>query len=594
MVITLVPLNLLVVAEDSVIGSTVRIVSDTLFMYREPGEYAVSQSKEDFPETMVILDVSTVAYGSLSKIYYKLGTVDESQHAILNTYCWTEDYNVEIISNPSWLTIDDMQVGVLYKANFQFDEIIPLARIPFVSTYDDFEAGLLEDYAVELAILPATVTVTRLSESDWGYVYVTDETEWPSEYLSYRYVDAGVLCIVDGNGMEISPDDMQIGTVYSATWSLYDGSNSIAPSRRVAESEITYYTPYDDMVTLTDEFPTELIVERRYEGDETVYVTNTNWPSWLEQYRYFDVYVPEDEWGDIVVTGVYTPSSPDGDGLVYGQVDLIMEGKTVTELVIAPGEKTYVFTELGSAIGEAEKYQWQLLIDKENNRWANILDYCYPYATISEALIANACDEEGKATLRCIVTSGEDKYVSGNVTVTVTEPTAELSKAVAPSVVANNVSTLATKKVRSTGTTKASDEYTEYQIEVNYHYLHATAADPTLNGSIAAPTVTITLGTGSSYTGTIYTPPVLGYKPYVTEEMAKTLGIAYTDSSKVEYPAESGNYYVSAHEISFEKRDSAISVMVHYIPQQVNFTVKIYHQNLKDDEYSLRDTIIEK
>jgi len=56
MVVTLVPLNLLVVAEDGIIGSMVRIVSDTLYMYREAGESAVSHSKNELPETLVVLD----------------------------------------------------------------------------------------------------------------------------------------------------------------------------------------------------------------------------------------------------------------------------------------------------------------------------------------------------------------------------------------------------------------------------------------------------------------------------------------------------------------------------------------------------------
>ncbi len=595
MVVTLVPLNLLVVAEDGIIGSMVRIVSDTLYMYREAGEYAVSHSKNELPETLIVLDVATVEYDSLTKTYYKLGTVDGSSHTILNTYCWTEDYNVEIISDEVLLTIDDMEVGVLYKATFKYDMIFPLARVPFFSTYDDYENGLLDDYAVELEILPATVTVTKVSDDDFGYVYVTDENEWPTDYSAYRYVDSNILCIVDGDGAEISVDDMEIGAAYSATWSLYDGSNSIAPIRKVEESESNNYIEYDGDVTLTDEFPTELIVERKYEGDDAVYVTNTNWPSWLEQYRYFDIYDPETDWGDVAVTGVYTPPTPDEDGFVYGQVDLTIDGETVSELVIEPGEKTYVFTELGNEIDEAGKYQWQLLIDKENNRWANISDYYYPYATISEALIANACDEEGKATLRCIVTSGGQQYVSGEMTVTVAQPTAmleQLPQSTSTYTKAATTQSAPAGKFARGGVATVADEPTEFQIEVNYRYLHATAVDPTLNNKIAGNTVTITLGTGSSYTGEIASPPVLGYKPFVTVETANALNITFAETEKVEYPKESGNYYVPAPQIEFAAQGTAIAVMVYYIPQKVNFTVRIYEQNLHDDEYTLADTIV--
>ena len=189
---------------------------------------------------------------------------------------------------------------------------------------------------------------------------------------------------------------------------------------------------------LKSSLPQELTVILLEEGDYFVYVTNEDWPATYDDYRLIEPV-------DIIILECLDNVSD--EGLIEGEVGLTSGGEVIEELTIAKGEKEYIFTQLSSKIGEAGKYQWQLLIDKENNRWANVADYCYPYATISEALIANACDEEGKATLRCIVTSGEDKYVSGNVTVTVTEPTAELSNAVSPSVVADNVSTFAPKKV---------------------------------------------------------------------------------------------------------------------------------------------------
>ena len=275
------------------------------------------------------------------------------------------------------------------------------------------------------------------------------------------------------------------------------------------------------------------------------------------------------------------------ENFIKGQVDLTDGANAIGELSIAKGEKTSVFTNLGSEIEGTPLYSWQILIDRENNRWANILDYCYPYAVISEALIVNARDKDGKATLRCIVTAGDKKYVSGELTVTLEEPAAhfDIMKASYPP------STYLSGS-NDGGVAKAPDGYTEFQIEVNYHFLHATAVNPSLNNSIAGQTVTITLGTGSTYSGTITSPPALGYKPYVKKDMADTLKIEYENEDLVEYPKGSRNYYVYAPEIKFSHQADAIAVMVYYIPQKVNFTVRVYKQNPRDDNYTLADTYI--
>ena len=280
------------------------------------------------------------------------------------------------------------------------------------------------------------------------------------------------------------------------------------------------------------------------------------------------------------------PDPEPDDGLVRGKVELELNGEAVSSLTIKKGEKTCVFPTLDSEIVGTPMYSWQVLIDKENNRWANLMDNCYPYIAVTEALIMNACDESGKATLRCIVTAGETKYVSGELMVTLEQPAANLLAA--DGVSQSSFMSGAYKVTKSTE--KAQDEYTEFQIEVNYKFLHKSAVDPTKDGKIAGETVTITIGTGSSYSGEITSPPNLGYKPYVTEEIADKLKMDKTN--RVEYPEKSGNFYVYAPEIKFDKQADAIAVMVYYIPQQVNFMVRIHEQNMHDDNYTMVDTIV--
>ncbi len=378
MIFTIIPVNIYVVAEDdaeSVIGSTVRIVNDMIYMYREAGSYAMGCEKTQLPEILVILDVETKAWGSTTKVYYKLGTVDGSSHAVLNTHCWTENYNVEIVAPP-------------------------------------------------------------------------------------------------------------------------------AP--------------------------------------------------------------PENE-----------------EGYIEGQVGLVMDGETVSELVIEPGEKTYVFTELGSAVGDAARYQWQMLIDKENNRWANILDYYYPYAAISEALIANACDETGTATIRCVATKDGIGYVSGEMTLNVDTSVAPDEPPVVIQPTEETTESIpAGKYARSGSTSRAVSD--AFHVVVNYVFRHADNA--TVDGSTAAGSFTATLDTsaGQSFTGTITSPPVPGYLPY-QEDPSATEGV----NGAIKYD---GKMYSPANTVSFSGVTTNTEVTVYYIPQQVYFLVLIYEQNLLDDGYTLVDT----
>ena len=291
-------------------------------------------------------------------------------------------------------------------------------------------------------------------------------------------------------------------------------------------------------------------------------------------------------WIKSLLVEIVSDPEPD-DGLVRGKVGLEMDGEAISSLLIKKGEKYDVLTNLDSEITGTPMYGWQVLINKEENRWAEIMYNCYPYLSVTEALVANALDESGKATLRCIVTADETKYVSGELTVTLEQPAANL---LAAEGVSQTTFFGSAHNVTSSGVAKAQEEYTEFQIEVNYRFLHTTAVDPNQNNKLAGETVTITLGTGSSYSGEITSPPNLGYKPYVTEDIADKLKMDKTN--RVEYPKESGNFYVYAPEIKFDKQADAITVMVYYIPQQVNFMVRIHEQNLLDDNYTMVDTIV--
>ncbi|MBQ4049982.1 MAG: InlB B-repeat-containing protein [Clostridia bacterium] len=259
---------------------------------------------------------------------------------------------------------------------------------------------------------------------------------------------------------------------------------------------------------------------------------------------------------------------PSEEGVIEGQVTVVQNGNTANEIMLAPGEKQYVFTEFGAAVSDVAQYQWQMKV--VGNGWADVKDYVYPYAIISDALIQNALDADGKAYVRCMVTDGDKRFVTPEMAVTLTSNAVSVNGYVssAKSVTARSISDMQNR---------AGDDLSgAFHITIQYKFLHDNAVDTALNDSTAANTFTITLGSGMSFSESIVSPPVLGYKPYVDYESGN-------DEGKITY---AGHTLIPADEVKFNNQSDPIDVIVYYVPQNVTFRVKHFKQNLQDDEYT--------
>ncbi len=270
------------------------------------------------------------------------------------------------------------------------------------------------------------------------------------------------------------------------------------------------------------------------------------------------------------------------DGLIRGEVGLVMDGKTVENLTIAEGEKTYVFTELSDKLDGDPSYRWELLIDRENNRWATVQDYVYPYATISEALIANAGSENGAATLRCIATLDGKNYVSGELDIAVDKNLPAPSVPEVPkaddTVQSQSTDSLnapaAAKMVRSSNARAATED--AFQISVNYIYARVNESGSHEN---AYTPFTVSLSGGETFTGTVNSPFIIGYTACVLVEDG-TGSITFEGKTYNEMPSWT---FTSVGVNDTDKQ----KITIYYVPQKVNFIVEHYYQNLKDDGYSL-------
>ena len=205
------------------------------------------------------------------------------------------------------------------------------------------------------------------------------------------------------------------------------------------------------------------------------------------------------------------------------------------------------------------------------NGWAAVKDYVYPYAIISDALIQNALDADGKAYLRCMVTDGDKRFVTPEMAVTL------MSNAVSVNGYVSSAKSVTARSISDKQARAGDDSSGAFHISIQYRFLHETAEDEELDGSNAANTFTITLGAGMSFDDEIISPPVLGYKPYIEWKEGDS------EVGKIEY-----NHLelIPADVVKFNHQFDPIDVIVYYVPQNVTFRVKHFKQNLQDDEYT--------
>ena len=144
--------------------------------------------------------------------------------------------------------------------------------------------------------------------------------------------------------------DMEVGKLYAAKFDYtyddfvpYKAVDSENGESLLEWKGINDGVAEDDAYVSKADFPQDLIVKRMSEYDlHYLYVANEDWPADYNEYRYVDV-------SELIVTGEYVVP-PDDDGLVHGEVGLVVDGEVVNSLTIAQGEKTYVFTELSDKI----------------------------------------------------------------------------------------------------------------------------------------------------------------------------------------------------------------------------------------------------
>lgn len=389
--------------------------------------------------------------------------------------------------------------------------------------------------------------------------------------------------------------DMEVGKLYKA---IFKSKEQSGWWDVILYNEEMY--EYESSV-MKSTLPQDLTVKKVEDDDVVVYITNEVWASTehgdLDDYRFIEAH-------ELIILELI--EEPD-DGLIRGEVGLTIDGKTVTSLSIAEGEKTYVFTDLSDKIQGTPNYRWEILIDRENNRWATVLDYVYPYATISEALIANAGTEDSAATLRCIAIYDGKSYVSGELDIAV-NPNAPDPEPFEPAESASLSRTVQSGSLAPLGAsadqanTPVARAGEAFQVNIQYVYWNNSPLPEAGHGQTAMPTYMATVGgTRPPLTTTVNSIPIPGYTPYVRipvdqlPDDYKDYPDIYREYTAREIPedpnsAEETHYYKKTLSISFNHQETAYEEIVYYLPDLVTFRVNHHIQNLKDDGYTVYKT----
>jgi len=451
------------------------------------------------------------------------------------------------------LSIEDMEVGKLYKAEFVAEEFEPYARYPFMDTNTELDINIPITNGTE------ELRVVRQSKNDFSFVYLCDDSiGCLGEHTEYRYIDASKLHIFNESGT-FTIDTMEIGKEYKATWATSE--SGFTPYRKMGEEEAQDFVPYyfadpsSDGYVSTEGFPKELIIELTPYDEYLVYITNEDWPEEYNLFRYVDP-----EWY-LNILGEYNPATITYNGEEIDEITLYDDGKMPLKAVKPEG-----------LTGDV-KWTWEILVDAEKYTWARIYDKETDVCNITYALVKNTLDENNQAKVRAVANDGKNEYISNPVTISLKYVPRPMEKDDYENITAYNE--YSAKSYSSRGIIEdrpnlaAGDSTAMITITVEFIRVR-----PDGSTEEAAHHDKRTLRTDyEEYT--IDLPPVLGYYPSMV-----------APSDPYDYRNNPGrddsfkNVTIAAGKTSDE------TVTIYYYPGVAEYKVYHYKKNVYDDNYT--------
>lgn len=241
-------------------------------------------------------------------------------------------------------------------------------------------------------------------------------------------------------------------------------------------------------------------------------------------------------------------------------VSITYQGENVSAMLLNLDDKKTLKAE-PSLDGELA-YQWQILANTTAADWVDIQGKDEETCDVTYALVANLLDELQEARLRCVVSDGEETYISNHVTVAVIHESKYTVQSVGYKAPAANLSA-----------SLLNDEEINklYNITINFLYK---------DGSIARESDVLSLSAGNSVKLETPIPDIVGYTPELIESY-----------DYVEIIEQANGAF--ALKLSYDALLEPEIINVVYMPALTEFKVHHHRQNLLDDNYETKPFLTE-
>lgn len=244
-----------------------------------------------------------------------------------------------------------------------------------------------------------------------------------------------------------------------------------------------------------------------------------------------------------------------GDGTPADNVLIQLNGENVGSISMNQDEKA-LLTIHTTIQGDAE-YRWEILVDKDDNKWVPIYGCNSINISLSYAMLCSFLDDNSLAQIRAAAIIDGDKYISDRLLVEVKEeeiPDADEYYINTYGISTYNVSTMSD----DVDPLADIDENTE-TVTLTINYMKNTGEQ------ICDPYVA-TIFKGASFKTAVLSPKVAGYEPRLNQ----------TDTTPTE-----------VYEFNYDSVTENVVVSIYYFPIEVQYEVRYYMQGIYDDEYTL-------
>lgn len=236
-------------------------------------------------------------------------------------------------------------------------------------------------------------------------------------------------------------------------------------------------------------------------------------------------------------------------------VTITYESKEIDNLMLSQNERKQILAKVNDL--ENIKYQWQILVDMQTDKWVDIYKQNKKDIEISYAMFASVIDNANGAYIRCGITTGKETIYSNPVCITISK-TPNIPFKVEEQVKSQKIDVL--RKIVAVAETDLA--------YIKIHYKDAITGNTLYSSYISQ------VEKNKPFHQNVMSPTFLGFAPY------------YNKDELAESDANKANDDANEVTINFDSVDNDIEINVYYKAIEVPYSARYYFQNIYDDLYT--------